>query len=739
MGFAEAFGTPAPAAPSAAPTATPAVGGFASAFGQNAAPAAGTTAPLPNIAMQRQQAAVSAAPSSGGGIVAPLANFAKAELPDVGTALSTPTAKDAEGLSGFFDTIKQSFNGAVDDLNNNVDEWENGGLEGKADALGQTMLLPLNVLFSPVTAALKAVQGVPVIGQLADGLNRVFTALGAGGGDAAIDGLNVLPISQEHKDAIAPLVRQLGALAVQIAVGKVGGDVIGKGTEMADDATGGHLAAAKDAIAKSSVGKSVGKAAGTVKKVLGKEVIPAKLTALRPKIAAKTKELGKAVVDAIQDPKSQEIMGNIKPSENLFSKSAALPEAKASVAKPAEMHPTLRGEVRAATDAHGVAATHQALQDELGATPQQAEALVRQAPTPQTPAEELQAHNNALETSNSADDQKTVQGFKQSTGQEPVGENFELGSFGKNNEIKKSGKEDRFPSSELPETLKNITDSYKASSDPKNYRSDNVAHVSKMPNGETRVVYTRLNAAGKEEVINWHKISNPKYVEDLAKNGAPAGSRTRIPSLERSEPSPLADEGISSVNKEPTVVKPSEKEPQVSKIAKSIEQKAIDAGYTKGYGDELAKVEGTTREEQKQIFSDTLDSKGIEGVKDIIRGKAPLPDKAKPGGFIAGVEAYMKVHPEEGKDLAYELMKSPVTAATGSEASGLSISGMREKDSVTARLQQLQKDLVEKAGGAKKVASARKDVISKARTAMKATNLTKEEASWDRFLDGITC
>ena len=48
-----------------------------------------------------------------------------------------------------------------------------------------------------------------------------------------------------------------------------------------------------------------------------------------------------------------------------------------------------------------------------------------------------------------------------------------------------------------------------------------------MPNGEKRVLYTRQNANGKEEIINAHKIGTvPNYEDRLASFGTPAQSRT---------------------------------------------------------------------------------------------------------------------------------------------------------------------------------------------------------------------
>ena len=120
---------------------------------------------------------------------------------------------------------------------------------------------------------------------------------------------------------------------------------------------------------------------------------------------------------------------------------------------------------------------------------------------------------------------KTVEAFLKSTGQKDVGP-FQIGSFGKNSLQGKSAQGDRFPITQLENTIKNIKSAFKASDDITSYRSDNIAWVAEMPNGETRVIYTRLNPLGKEEVINFHTVSNPKYIEDLAKFGIPERTRT---------------------------------------------------------------------------------------------------------------------------------------------------------------------------------------------------------------------
>lgn len=123
---------------------------------------------------------------------------------------------------------------------------------------------------------------------------------------------------------------------------------------------------------------------------------------------------------------------------------------------------------------------------------------------------------------------QTVQAFDKSKVVKEIGD-FVLGTFGINASIRKQSNKDRFNELELEETLKNIVSKYKASSNVNSYRKDNIAWIAKMPNGEKRVVYTRLNNNGKEEIINWHKISNDKYIKDLSKNGVPGRTRTSNP------------------------------------------------------------------------------------------------------------------------------------------------------------------------------------------------------------------
>lgn len=105
--------------------------------------------------------------------------------------------------------------------------------------------------------------------------------------------------------------------------------------------------------------------------------------------------------------------------------------------------------------------------------------------------------------------------------------NFVIGDYGLNAQNRKiaQNKPDRFDVKELQETLKHVKGVY--NSGDTSFRKDNMAIVSEMPDGEKRVIYTRKNRNGDEEIINFHKISTPNYEDGLKSYGTPAWNRTR--------------------------------------------------------------------------------------------------------------------------------------------------------------------------------------------------------------------
>lgn len=168
-----------------------------------------------------------------------------------------------------------------------------------------------------------------------------------------------------------------------------------------------------------------------------------------------------------------------------------------------------------------------------------------------------------------------------------------------------------------------------------------------------------------------------------------------------------------------------------SKIGKSIEAKAIEAGLTKGFP-ETAGYDATTFKEQAEKAAALFDS-GLDNARAVIRGDEPLPDGLKGEAVIAAAEEYLLKNPDA--EMAEELANSPLVTANSESAQGLVLSKMRQPDSATAKLQKLKADKIASAGGTKEVAKVR----AKAKAEMNKVLLPKEETSWDNFLDGITC
>jgi len=166
----------------------------------------------------------------------------------------------------------------------------------------------------------------------------------------------------------------------------------------------------------------------------------------------------------------------------------------------------------------------------------------------------------------------------------------------------------------------------------------------------------------------------------------------------------------------------------VSKIGKSVEQKAFDQGVTKGF-DKTAKFRKTTFEEQRKLTSGA--SKDVNKMRATLRGEEPLPENVEPAAYIAEVEKYLKDNPSA--DIAYELANSPLITETSEQARGLSVARMREQDSFSQAIAELK---AKKLIMSKEVA---KDIPKKAKEAMEKVNLTKEDLNLDKFLDEIKC
>lgn len=165
-------------------------------------------------------------------------------------------------------------------------------------------------------------------------------------------------------------------------------------------------------------------------------------------------------------------------------------------------------------------------------------------PTSKTPTlDELVKPEN--EKGLTAPSEKYMKAFNASNNQVVLakigGTEFALGDIGANHFDNKAaeGKGDRLSLRELKATLPHLKEAYNGSTDETNHRSNTAAWVANMPNGDQRVVYTKENRFGQEEVTSAHSVSKGEFVKTLKENGIPPGNRTQILPLEPASPNPL--------------------------------------------------------------------------------------------------------------------------------------------------------------------------------------------------------
>lgn len=79
----------------------------------------------------------------------------------------------------------------------------------------------VNAAFTPITAPLHGASEIPVLGYLADAINAGFAGIGAPFGDAAVEIVEKIPMSEEKKVEMMELADEVGNLIGMIVGGKV--------------------------------------------------------------------------------------------------------------------------------------------------------------------------------------------------------------------------------------------------------------------------------------------------------------------------------------------------------------------------------------------------------------------------------------------------------------------------------------------------------------------------------------
>ena len=140
-------------------------------------------------------------------------------------ALLAPIQK-ANPLTVGADTVKQAEVDAGTRIRNAIDTWHSSTPLQKGVNVGSSLVGVVNALFSPVSGLIKTAENTPVISPVAHIVNNIFGTIGTAGGSTASAVVDKLPISENTKNTIRPLVTELGALTAQIATGKAGGELV---------------------------------------------------------------------------------------------------------------------------------------------------------------------------------------------------------------------------------------------------------------------------------------------------------------------------------------------------------------------------------------------------------------------------------------------------------------------------------------------------------------------------------
>ncbi len=170
-----------------------------------------------------------------------------------------------------------------------------------------------------------------------------------------------------------------------------------------------------------------------------------------------------------------------------------------------------------------------------------------------------------------------------------------------------------------------------------------------------------------------------------------------------------------------------------SKIAKSIERKAVEQGLTKGF-ENIAGFDKITIEEQAKLATDLINN-DFEKAKRVIRGEEPLPKGLRGTALITATEEYIRKTGDA--ELAFDLANSPLVSETSLSAQELRLAAERQPDSLALKLRELKKireaTIKKKTGKTAKIAI--EDEVKKIKNGIKKSG--KED--WASFIRSIQC
>lgn len=150
------------------------------------------------------------------------------------------------GAKAVEDSFLSSLQQAKSKIDDAVTAWNAPStVSDKISKTGEAAIGIVNPIFSALTAPLQFATAIPGIGQGADKINELFSAIGSGaGGSVATAYVDDNPyLTQEQKTNLRPLVSDTASLVAQLIAGKAGADVVDKvasnGKAILDESTKG--------------------------------------------------------------------------------------------------------------------------------------------------------------------------------------------------------------------------------------------------------------------------------------------------------------------------------------------------------------------------------------------------------------------------------------------------------------------------------------------------------------------
>lgn len=242
MGFLDSVTVPGSSAPPASggKSSAPAAGGFLSSVQMPTSDQAAEAVKVQNIDQSGQVAKQQADYDNSiggffkntlGAAIAPFKQGYDAAAANVQPKSFNPLTVSAQGTKAVEDSFMDSVNQAGSKIDDAVTAFKTPtSTSQKVGATGEAALGVVSPIFAALMAPLQYATAIPGIGQAADKVNEIFSAIGSGAGQhvatATVDDNPYL--SPETKANIRPLVADTAGLVAQLIAGKAGADVVDK-------------------------------------------------------------------------------------------------------------------------------------------------------------------------------------------------------------------------------------------------------------------------------------------------------------------------------------------------------------------------------------------------------------------------------------------------------------------------------------------------------------------------------